>query len=229
VWMAYAELGFDFGSIEAFYQLQWNNTRWTVAAPTGRRPRRSFRPAPPAATWARCSVARCSGFTSAPASSRSSGRSPGWRRTACTFPCATARASDQRAVRLRVPFPGREDRHGNRRLRDEHPQPAAGHLFQAAPASMTSPPPSRLCWPRRTLPGATQWPAGLLPSAPHTSCTLRQACRSRSTPPLWRAVVAPGRPIELSRATRTGEYPDDIRCSASARASNFSAGPCRAS
>jgi len=26
VWMAYANWGFDFGSIEAFYQLQWNNT-----------------------------------------------------------------------------------------------------------------------------------------------------------------------------------------------------------
>ena len=60
VWMAYANWGFDFGSVEAFYQLQWNNTSvdgcgtyWAQSHLS-----RSSRPARPAAT-SPCSGRAC--------------------------------------------------------------------------------------------------------------------------------------------------------------------------
>ena len=131
VWAAYANWGFNFGSLEAFYQLQWNNTSvdgcgqyFTVSG-----------------TQISSDPGRCNSITVV-------GGQNGNLATGTTSPIVPQLGSQpwfarhrrlraarqgpgcqrQRPVRSRVPLPGREDRHGDRPVRDEHPQPPAVHL-----------------------------------------------------------------------------------------------------
>ena len=130
VWAAYANWGFDFGSIEAFYQLQWNNTS-VDACGTYFSATSTLIGADPGscnsitvvggqlgnpAAWHGVADRPAAGFAALPAGDHRHLR-PGH---------PGPRAERLRPVRHRLPLPGREDRHGNRPVRHEHPQPPAG-------------------------------------------------------------------------------------------------------
>ena len=128
VWAAYANWGFDWGSVEAFYQLQWSNTSvdgcGTYFTATS--------------TLISAYPASCNSITVvggqlgnlAPGTSTPTipqfGSQPFLQANGTYVPAIQGKEAErQRPVRHRLPFPDRQDRHGNRPVRDEHPQPPA--------------------------------------------------------------------------------------------------------
>jgi len=132
VWMAYANWGFSFGSVEAFYQLKWNNTSvdgcgtyftatsTLVSADPGSC--RSLTPIGGQLGAAVVNGAIMPQTGSLPYIVSGLG---------LYVPAINGDDRRQRPVRPGVPLPGRQDRHGNRPVRDEHPQPPADHFVAA--------------------------------------------------------------------------------------------------
>ena len=123
-WLAYANWGLSFGSIEAFYQFEWNNTSidscgtyWSRHLGDHFHARRGVQQRHRVRQRARHRRARhgvaadravrLRAVAAGERSLRPAGQGQG--------------AVEQRPVRPRIPLPGREARHGVRPLRHEHP------------------------------------------------------------------------------------------------------------
>ena len=129
--LAYANWGFGFGSMELFYQFDWDNTSIDSCGTYWAVTENNISSSP-----GQCNSATV--ITSVLGSATPAvGRLPhpaAWleRLRAGERPLRAAgagrRAARQRPIRCGVPFPGREARHRVRLLRDEHPFAAAVHL-----------------------------------------------------------------------------------------------------